>query len=136
MREQFLCQEVPPPPPNVDTNLPPFDESKPLNNRQRMSAHATSPVCAGCHNLMDPIGFGLEKYDAIGGRREKQKLLFFPAGHGVAAAGPHPRKYCWMSIPAPEWPVSPIRISPALVNWANCWPVPPSARSDRKQVFR
>ncbi len=82
VREQFLCQEVPPPPPNVDANLPPFDESKPLNNRQRMSAHATSPVCASCHNLMDPIGFGLEKYDAIGERREKQKLLFFPAGEG------------------------------------------------------
>jgi hypothetical protein len=92
VREQFLCQEVPPPPPNVDTNLPPFDESKPLNNRQRMSAHATSPVCASCHNLMDPIGFGLEKYDAIGERREKQKLLFFPDGFGVAARRAPPRE--------------------------------------------
>ena len=35
-------------------------------------------VCAGCHNLIHPIGFGLEKFDAIGMRREKQKLLFFP----------------------------------------------------------
>jgi hypothetical protein len=92
VREQFLCQEVPPPPPNVDTNLPPFDESKPLNNRQRMSAHATNPVCASCHNLMDPIGFGLEKYDAIGERREQQKLLFFPAGHGVAARRAKPKE--------------------------------------------
>jgi hypothetical protein len=91
VREQFLCQEVPPPPPNVDTNLPPFDESKPLNNRQRMSAHANNPVCASCHNLMDPIGFGLEKYDAIGERREQQKLLFFPAGHGVAARRAKPK---------------------------------------------
>jgi hypothetical protein len=92
VREQFLCQEVPPPPPNVDTNLPPFDESKPLNNRQRMSSHATNPVCASCHNLMDPIGFGLEKYDAIGERREQQKLLFFPAGHGVAARRAKPKE--------------------------------------------
>ncbi len=92
VREQFLCQEVPPPPPNVDTNLPPFDESKPLTNRQRMSAHATNPVCASCHNLMDPIGFGLEKYDAIGERREQQKLLFFPAGHGVAARRAKPKE--------------------------------------------
>ena len=92
VREQFLCQEVPPPPPNVDTNLPPFDESKPLNNRQRMSAHVTNPVCAGCHNLMDPIGFGLEKYDAIGERREQQKLLFFPAGQGVAARRAKPKE--------------------------------------------
>jgi len=92
VREQFLCQEVPPPPPNVDTNLPPFDESKPLNNRERMSAHVTNPVCASCHNLMDPIGFGLEKYDAIGERREQQKLLFFPAGHGVAARRAKPKE--------------------------------------------
>jgi hypothetical protein len=92
VREQFLCQEVPPPPPNVDTNLPPFDESKPLTNRQRMSAHATNPVCASCHNLMDPIGFGLEKYDAIGERREQQKLLFFPDGHGVAARRAKPKE--------------------------------------------
>jgi len=92
VRQQFLCQEVPPPPPNVDTNLPPFDESKPLTNRQRMSAHATDPVCASCHNLIDPIGFGLEKYDAIGGRREQQKLLFFPAGHGLAARRAKPKE--------------------------------------------
>jgi hypothetical protein len=92
VREQFLCQEVPPPPPTVDTNLPPFDESKPLNNRQRMSAHATNPVCGSCHNLIDPIGFGLEKYDAIGERREQQKLLFFPAGHGVAARHAKPKE--------------------------------------------
>ena len=92
VREQFLCQEVPPPPPNVDTNLPPFDEAKPRNNRQRMSAHATNPVCANCHNLIDPIGFGLERYDAIGERREKQKLLFFPAGHGGAGRRAKPNE--------------------------------------------
>jgi hypothetical protein len=41
---------------------------------------------------MDPIGFGLEKYDAIGERREQQKLLFFPAGHGVAARRAKPKE--------------------------------------------
>ena len=35
-------------------------------------------MCAGCHNLIDPIGFGFEKFDAIGMRREKHKLLVFP----------------------------------------------------------
>lgn len=80
VREQFLCQQVPPPPPTVDTNLPPVDESKPLTNRQRMAEHANNQVCASCHNLIDPIGFGLEKFDAIGMRREQQKLLFFSSG--------------------------------------------------------
>jgi hypothetical protein len=41
-----------------------------------MSEHATNPSCATCHNLIDPIGFGLERFDAIGARREKFRLLF------------------------------------------------------------
>jgi hypothetical protein len=82
VREQFLCQEVPPPPPTVDPNLPPVDESKPLTNRERLAAHTNNTVCASCHSLIDPIGFGLEKFDAIGMRREQQKLLFYPSGKG------------------------------------------------------
>jgi hypothetical protein len=82
VREQFLCQHVPPPPPGVDTNLPVLDEARPLTNRERLAAHTTNKSCAGCHSLIDPIGFGLEKYDAIGMYREKQKLMFFPEYHG------------------------------------------------------
>jgi hypothetical protein len=76
VREQFLCQKVAEPPPGVNTNLPPVTESKPQTNRERMSEHATNPSCATCHNLIDPIGFGFEKFDAIGARREKLRLLF------------------------------------------------------------
>jgi hypothetical protein len=81
VREQFLCQRVPPPPPGVDTNLPPVAESRPVTNRERLAEHASNPACAGCHRLIDPIGFGLEKFDAIGARREKFKLLFYPDVH-------------------------------------------------------
>jgi len=84
VREQFLCQQVPPPPPGVDTNLPPIEESKPVTNRERMAMHASNQMCAGCHNLIDPIGFGFEKFDAIGMRREKHKLLFYPNLTGAA----------------------------------------------------
>ncbi|PYT35561.1 MAG: hypothetical protein DMG58_01740, partial [Acidobacteria bacterium] len=77
VREQFLCQKVPDPPPGVNSNLPPVNEDKPQTNRERMSAHATQQPCAGCHQFIDPIGFGLEKYDAIGGRREKLELKFY-----------------------------------------------------------
>jgi hypothetical protein len=80
VREQFLCQEVPNPPPGVDTNLPPFDEAKPVTNRGRLAVHAGSSMCAGCHNLIDPIGFGLEKFDAIGMRREQYKIVFASEG--------------------------------------------------------
>jgi hypothetical protein len=76
VREQFLCQTVPDPPPGVDTNLPPFDEAKPLTNRGRLAMHANAPMCASCHSLIDPIGFGFEKFDAIGMRREQYKLAF------------------------------------------------------------
>jgi Protein of unknown function (DUF1592)/Protein of unknown function (DUF1588)/Protein of unknown function (DUF1587)/Protein of unknown function (DUF1595)/Protein of unknown function (DUF1585) len=77
VREQFLCQKVPDPPPGVNSNLPPVSEDKPQTNRERMAAHATQQPCAGCHQFIDPIGFGLEKYDAIGGRREKLELKFY-----------------------------------------------------------
>jgi Protein of unknown function (DUF1592)/Protein of unknown function (DUF1588)/Protein of unknown function (DUF1585) len=86
IREHFLCQSVPPPPPGVDTNLPPVEESRPVTNRERLAAHTSNRACAGCHNLIDPIGFGLEKFDAIGMRREKDKLLFYPVMEDMVAA--------------------------------------------------
>ena len=75
IREKLLCQHVPPPPPNVDTNLPEASAEKPLTRRQRMSAHVENPLCASCHRLMDPIGFGLERFDAIGRLRERETIL-------------------------------------------------------------
>lgn len=74
IREQLLCQHVPPPPPGVDTNLPALSEDKPLTNKERLAVHLSNASCAGCHTLVDPIGFGFEKFDAIGGRREVIKV--------------------------------------------------------------
>src|SRR5262249_37943799 len=78
VREQFLCQRVPDPPPGTNSNLPPVTPAKPQTNRDRLSVHLQSPVCASCHKLIDPIGFGLEKFDAIGGHRGKVTLIFRP----------------------------------------------------------
>jgi hypothetical protein len=75
VREQLLCQHVPPPPPNVNTNLPDPTEDKPSTRRQRQTAHVENAACAGCHKLMDPIGFGLEGFDAIGRARSKETIL-------------------------------------------------------------
>ncbi|HTM48703.1 MAG TPA: DUF1592 domain-containing protein [Bryobacteraceae bacterium] len=74
VREQLLCQHVPPPPANVNTTLAELADDKPLTRRQRMIAHAVNPACASCHRLMDPIGFGLENFDAIGRWREKENV--------------------------------------------------------------
>ena len=75
IREQLLCQQVPPPPPNVDTNLPEATEDKPLTRRQRMLDHEANPLCSSCHRLMDPIGFGLESFDALGRYRSHETIL-------------------------------------------------------------
>ena len=76
VRDQFLCQIVPDPPPGTNANLPPPTAEKPMSNRERLQAHLTNTACAGCHQMMDTIGFGLEKFDAIGQKREQQVITF------------------------------------------------------------
>ncbi len=63
---QLLCEEPPPPPPTVP-QLPSGPTTGSL--RERMEQHVSNPVCASCHQKMDPIGFALEHYDAIGAWR-------------------------------------------------------------------
>jgi len=55
-----------PPPPNVPELKENADNGKPHSLRERMEAHRGNPVCAGCHKVMDPIGFALENFDAVG----------------------------------------------------------------------
>ena len=65
--ENLLGAEVPPPPPGVEADLSGARspaEAKTL--RQRMEAHRTTPVCAACHQLIDPFGFALENFDLVG----------------------------------------------------------------------
>ena len=78
VREQFLCHQVPDPPPGTNSNLPPLRIDRPQTNRDRLKEHAVNRACSGCHALMDPIGLGFEKFDAIGKRRDKQTIKFFP----------------------------------------------------------
>jgi hypothetical protein len=59
----LLCTEPPPPP--DDLKIEEQDITK-GTLRERMKAHSVEPRCAGCHTLMDPIGLGLENFDAIG----------------------------------------------------------------------
>jgi hypothetical protein len=61
----ILGSEIPPPPPDV----PALDESAVgtlMSLRQQMEKHRADPMCSTCHNKMDPLGFGLENYNAIG----------------------------------------------------------------------
>ena len=85
VREQFLCQHVPNPPPGVNTEVPEPTIDRPLARRQRMQAHVENPTCATCHRLMDPIGFGLENYDAIGRWRDEEVIEFETSRRNTAA---------------------------------------------------
>jgi hypothetical protein len=72
LREIFMCQKVPDPPPNVDFSIVEDPHAKFATARERLSAHATNPVCAGCHKITDPIGLGLENFDGAGQYRERE----------------------------------------------------------------
>ncbi len=70
--EKIMCQPTPPPTPDVfDQVDPPNPDSAPTA-RERFSQHSEDPKCAGCHAVMDPIGFALENYDAVGRWRDHE----------------------------------------------------------------
>jgi hypothetical protein len=77
---------LPPPPPPMTP--PPLKESEGLGKatsvRERLAEHRANPTCAACHQLMDPVGFSLENYDAVGRWRTAEE------GNPIDAAGSLP----------------------------------------------
>jgi hypothetical protein len=70
IRESIMCQAVPAPPNDVNTTLPePTAQDLPQTTRDRMEVHMTEARCAGCHAMMDPLGFALEGFDQAGRAR-------------------------------------------------------------------
>lgn len=73
IREVLLCQDVPPPPGDIDFSMFADDAATSSNTaRQRLEAHQADPACAGCHSLMDPLGLALENLDGVGTERETE----------------------------------------------------------------
>jgi len=64
--EVLLGTPPPPPPGNVPALKEATDTGKPMPVRERTEEHRKNPVCAACHKMMDPIGFSLENFDAVG----------------------------------------------------------------------
>jgi len=64
--DNILGSPPAPPPPNVPALKEAAGISKNLPMRERIAQHRANPACAGCHNVMDPLGFGLENFDAVG----------------------------------------------------------------------
>ena len=80
VRTVLLCQTIPIPPVEVDTSIP-EPSGTALTLRDRVKEHLEEASCAGCHNAMDPIGLGLENYDAIGRlRTEDNGATIDPSG--------------------------------------------------------
>jgi hypothetical protein len=82
--ENLLGAPPPPPPPDVPELKPHGKDGKLLSMREQMEQHRANAICAACHARMDPIGFALENYDAIG------KWRTTDAGSPIDAAGKLP----------------------------------------------
>jgi hypothetical protein len=75
LRGKFLLSNilgtpVPPPPPNVPSLKDTNENGQPASVRERLEQHRKNPVCATCHSQMDPLGFALENFDAVGKWRD------------------------------------------------------------------
>jgi hypothetical protein len=76
LRGKWILENIagspPPPPPEV---VPPFEEDvearRPRSVRERMEQHRRNPACASCHRVIDPVGFALENFDAVGAWRTR-----------------------------------------------------------------
>jgi hypothetical protein len=69
--ENLLSSPPPPPPPDVPGLDATTEDGKPRSMREAMEQHRANPVCASCHSQMDPLGFALENFDAIGRWRDR-----------------------------------------------------------------
>jgi mono/diheme cytochrome c family protein len=92
-----------PPPPNVPELKESAGSGKPLSLRERMEAHRANPVCAGCHQVMDPIGFAMENFDATGRwRTSDEGARIDPSGtlfEGTRVDGPSAVREMLMARP-------------------------------------
>jgi hypothetical protein len=73
VRERLMCLLVDPPPPEVNAIAPDVDPN--ATTRQRFAQHTASPSCAGCHTLIDGIGFTFERFDQFGRYRQLENGL-------------------------------------------------------------
>jgi hypothetical protein len=94
LRGKWILQNIlgtppPPPPPNVPTLQEENPESgqAPRSIRERMNQHRANPVCASCHAMIDPLGFALENFDAVGAWRDRDEMFNVLDTSGVLPDG-------------------------------------------------
>jgi hypothetical protein len=90
VREVFMCQPVPAPPPNVDFSaVQNTHDALHKTARDRLEVHRTAPACNGCHKIMDPIGLSMENYNAIGAYRTEENGALIDASGTLENATYH-----------------------------------------------
>ena len=81
-----MCQVIPPPPPDAETELPTPDPG--TTRREQLTVITAPASCAACHEFMNPIGFGFENFDGVGAyRTEENGGTIVPAGELPTADG-------------------------------------------------
>jgi hypothetical protein len=73
----------PPPPPDVPALKEKTAKASAVTMRERLAEHRANPACAGCHNIMDPVGFAFENYDAVGRWRTVEEERPIDAAGGL-----------------------------------------------------
>lgn len=66
---KFVCTEVDPPPPGVNTTIPPDDPNNPMTLKDKLAQHQNDVNCSSCHRQIDPIGLAFENFDSVGAFR-------------------------------------------------------------------
>jgi hypothetical protein len=87
IQRRLLCNLIPPPPPSIPA-LPTVDGTQIRTTRQQVDQHTAPSACSGCHHaLINPVGFGLEHFDAIGAFRTQENNVPIDATGSLAGTG-------------------------------------------------
>jgi len=91
IQRRLLCTTIPNPPPNIP-GLPNVDGVQIRTTRQQVDQHTSPAACSGCHHtLINPVGFGLENYDAVGRFRSVENGVPVDASGELSGTASHPR---------------------------------------------
>ena len=87
VQRRLLCNNIPPPPPMIPA-LPTVDGAQIRTTRQQVDQHTAPTACSGCHHsLINPVGFGLEHFDAVGAFRTEENNVPIDASGTLAGTG-------------------------------------------------